>query len=317
MGSFENEDEEKIIGTIVKIDSEGLRGISNSPPRITLKDSISGVNPSTVSNQGNTSLTTVLDGVTISPKSTNTNDTIASKDTYETCSQKEVSGVTPANVNLEGVPMLEGVTPVSQMIGEPIKCVLKETVLIHLTNVDPTEGTMTLDSITGIHMPKQSTSGSQSNTDSHLVTPETNNQGNVNVTPPVISTLDGITEIPATNKQSDACTTPSAASTLDSITETPVHDKVVTNKQGNTCTTWSAASILDGVTETPVHDTLVTPDSNKHIEKDATLPDLVNSRTTSPALHLPTLDTQTDTIQSNSGEFDFPVLSSDDENNAA
>ena len=191
MDSFENEDEEKIIGTIVKIDSEGLHGISNSPPKITLKDSVSGVNPSTVPNQGNTSLTTVLDGVTISPKSTNTNDTTASKDTYEMCSQKEVSGVTPANVNLEGVLMLEGVTPVSQMIGEPIKCVLRETVLIHLTNVDPTEGTTTLDSVTGIHMPKQSTSGSQRNADSHPVTPETNNQGNVNVTPPVTSTLDG------------------------------------------------------------------------------------------------------------------------------
>ena len=202
MDSFENEDEEKIIGTIVKIDSEGLHGISDSLPRITLKDS--GVNPSTVSNQGNTSLTTVLDRVTISPKSTNTNGTIASKDTYETCSQKEVSGVTPANVNLEGVPMLEGLTPVSQTISEPNKCVLKETVLIHLTNVDPTEGTMTLDGVTGIHTPKQSTSGSQSNTDSHLVTSETNNQGNVNVTPPVISTLDGVTEIPATNKVTPA-----------------------------------------------------------------------------------------------------------------
>ena len=75
--------------------------------------------------------------------------------------------------------------------------------------------------------------------------------------------------------------------------------------------------LLDGLTETPVHDTLVTPDSNKQSEKDATLPDLVNSRITSPALHSPTLDTQTATIQSNSGEFDFSALSSDDENKTA
>ena len=230
MDSFGNEDEEKIIGTIVKIDSEGLHGISDSPLRITLKDSVSGVNPSTVPNQ---SLTTVLDGVTISPKSTNTNDTTALKDMYEMCSQKDVSGVTPANVNLEGVPMLEGVTPLSQTIGEPIKCVLRETVLIHSTNVYPTEGTTTSDDVTGIHTPKQSISGSQSNADSHPVTPETNNQGNVNVTPLVTSTLDGVTEIPATNIQSDTCTTPSAASTLDAITEAPVDNKVVTNKQGN------------------------------------------------------------------------------------
>ena len=45
MDSFENEEEEKIIGTIVKIDNEGLHGISDSPPRITLKDSVSSVNP--------------------------------------------------------------------------------------------------------------------------------------------------------------------------------------------------------------------------------------------------------------------------------
>ena len=49
--------------------------------------------------------------------------------------------------------------------------------------------------------------------------------------------------------------------------------------------------------------------------KDATLPDLVNSGVTSPALPSPTLDTQTANIQPNSGEFDFPALSSDDENN--
>ena len=188
MDSFKNEDEEKIIGTIVKIDSEGLHGISDSLPRITLKDSVSSVNPSTVPNQGITSLTTVLDGVTISPKSTNNNDTTASKDTYEMSSQKEASGVTPANVNLEGVPRLEGVTPVAQTTGEPIKCVLRETVSIHSTNVDPKEGTMTLDGITGTHTLKPTTSGSQSNADSHPVTPETNNQGNINVIPPVTAT---------------------------------------------------------------------------------------------------------------------------------
>ena len=44
MDSFKNEEEEKIIGTIVKIDNEGLHGISNSPLRITLKDSVSSVN---------------------------------------------------------------------------------------------------------------------------------------------------------------------------------------------------------------------------------------------------------------------------------
>ena len=46
MDSFKNEDEEKIIGTIVKIDSEGLHGISDSPPRITLKESNTGANSS-------------------------------------------------------------------------------------------------------------------------------------------------------------------------------------------------------------------------------------------------------------------------------
>ena len=101
MDSFENEDKEKIIGTIVKIDNEGLHGISDNPLRITLKDSVSVVNPSTMPSQGETSLTTVLDGVTISPKSTNTNDTTASKDTYEMGSQKEVSSVTPPNANLK------------------------------------------------------------------------------------------------------------------------------------------------------------------------------------------------------------------------
>ena len=195
--------------------------------------------------------------------------------------------------------------------------VLSETVLIHSTNADPTEGTTTLDGVTGIHTPKQSTVGSQSYTDSHPVTPETNNQGNVNVTPPVTTTLNGVTEIPATNKQSDACTTPSAASTLDGVRDPLVHNKLFTNKQGDACTTRSVASVLDGVTETLVHDTPVTPDSNRQSEKDATLPDLVNSRTTSSALHSPTLDTHTATILSNSGESDFPALSSDDENNAA
>ena len=55
MDSFENEEEEKIIGTIVKIDNEGLPGISDSLPRITLKDSVSSVssvNPPTVPSQG-------------------------------------------------------------------------------------------------------------------------------------------------------------------------------------------------------------------------------------------------------------------------
>ena len=173
--------------------------------------------------------------------------------------------------------MLEGVTPVVQTTGETIKCVLKESASTHSTNVDPKGGSVTLDGITGTHTPKQTTSCLQSNADSHPVTPETNNQGNVNVIPPVTATLDGVTEIPATNIQSDACTTPSAASTLDAITETLVDNKVVTNKQGNARTTQSAASILDGITETPVHDTLVTPDSNKQSEKDATVPDLVNS----------------------------------------
>ena len=226
MDSFENEDEEKIIGKIVKIDSEGLHGISDSPPRITLKGSVSSVNPITVPSQGVTNLTTVLDGVTISPNSTNNNDTTASKDRYEMSSQKEVSGVTPANINMEGVPMLEGVTPVAQMTGEAIKCVLKESVSIHSTNVDPKGGSMTLDGVNGTHTPKQTTSCSQSNADSHPVTPETNNQGNVNVIPPVTATLDGVTEIPATNIKRDACTTPSAASTLDGITETLVDNKV-------------------------------------------------------------------------------------------
>ena len=75
------------------------------------------------------------------------------------------------------------------------------------------------------------------------------------------------------------------------------------------------ASILDGIAETLVHDTLVTPDSNKQSAKDATLPDLVNSVVTSPALPSPSLDMQTVNIQPNSGEFDFPTLPSDDENN--
>ena len=300
----------------MKIDNEGLHGISDSPPRITLKDSVSSVNPPTVPSQGIASSTTVLDGVTISPSSINNNDTTASNDRYEMSSQKEVSDVTPANINLEGVTRLEGVTPAVQTTGETIKCTLKESVSIHSTNVDSTGGSMTLDSITGTYTPKQTTSGSQSNSDSHPVTPETNNQGNVNGISPVTSTLDGVTAIPATNIQSDACTTPSAASTLDTITETLVDNKQG-NKQGNAHMTSAAASILDGVAETPVHDTLVTPDSNKQSAKDATLPDLVNSRITSPALHSPTLDRQTANIQSNSGEFDFPALSSDDENNAA
>ena len=203
-------------------------------------------------------------------------------------SQQEVSGVTPANVNLEGVPMLEGVTPVAQTTGETIKCVLKESVSTHSMNVDPKGGSTTLDGVTGTHMLKQTTSCSQSNADSHPVIPETNNQGNVSVIPPVTATFDGVTEIPATNIQHDACTTPSAASTLGPITETLVDNKVVRNKQGNVHMMRSAASILDGITETPGHNTLVSPDSTKQSEKDATLPDLVNSQITSPALHSPT-----------------------------
>ena len=315
MDSFKNEEEEKIIGTIVKIDNEGLHGISDSPPRITLKTLCLVSTPPTVPSQGIASFTTVLDGVTISPNSNN-NNTTASKDRYEMNSQNEVSGVTPANVNLEGVTRLEGVTPAAQTNGETIKCTLKESVSIYLMNVDPTRGSTTLDGVTVTYTPKQTTSGSQSNADSHPVTPETNNQGNINGISPVTSTLDGITVIPDTNKHSDACTTLSAASTLDAITETPVNNKQG-NKQGNAHMTRAAASVLDSIAETPVHDTLVTPDSNKQSAKDATLPDLVNSRITSPALHSPTLDTQTANIQSNAGEFDFPALSSDDENNAA
>ena len=43
-------------------------------------------------------------------------------------SQNEVSGVTPANINLEGVTRLDGVTPAVQTNGETIKCTWKESV---------------------------------------------------------------------------------------------------------------------------------------------------------------------------------------------
>ena len=265
-------------------------------------------------NQGTASLTTELDGVTI-PLNPNNNDTTASNDRYEMSTQNEVSSVTPTNVNLEGATRLEGVTPTVHKNGETIKCTWTESVSIHSTNVDPTGGSMTLDSITVTYTPKQTTLGSQSNTDSHPVTPETSNHGNINGISPVTSTVDGVTVNPDTNKHRNACIPLLAAPTLDAVTETPVNNRQG-NKQGNARMTWATASILDGVAETPVHDTLVTPDSNKQSAKDATLPDLVNSGVTSPALPSPTLDTQTVNIQPNSGEFDFPTLSSHDENNA-
>ena len=314
MDSFENEEEEKIIGTIVKIDNEGLPGISNSPPRITLKDSVSSVNPPTVPSEGFASFPTVLNGVTI-PSNPNNNDTTASIDRYEMSSQNKVSGVTPANVNLKGVTRLDGVTSAMQTNGETIKCTWKESVSSHLTNVDPMRGSTTLDGVTGNHMPKQTIPGSPSKADSHPVTPETTKQGVINGISPVTSVLDGITAIPATNIQSDACTTLSATPTLDAITETLVDNKP-SNKQGNIRMTRATASILDSIAETPVQNTLVTPDSNIQSAKHATLPELVNAQIASSAEHLPTLDTQTTNIQSNSGEFDFPALSSDDENNA-
>ena len=86
--------------------------------RITLKDSVSSVNPPTVPSQGIASSTTVLDGVTISPNSIKNNNTTASNDRYEMSSQNKVSGVTPANINLEGVTRLEGVTPAAQTNSE-------------------------------------------------------------------------------------------------------------------------------------------------------------------------------------------------------
>ena len=210
MDSFENEEEEKI----VKIDNEGLQGISDSLPRITLKDSVSSVNPPTVPIQGTASFTTELDGATI-PLNPNNNDTIASN---EMSTQNEVSGVTPANINLEGVTRLEGVTPTVHKNGETIKCIWPESVSTHSTNVDQTKGSRTLDSITVTFTPKQTTLGSQSNEDSHSVTPETSNHGNINGISSVTSTVDGITAIPDTNKHSDTCIPPLAAPTLDTVT---------------------------------------------------------------------------------------------------
>ena len=115
------------------------------------------------------------------------------------CSQKGVSDVTPVNVNLEGVQMSEGVTPVSQMTGEPNKCVVRETVVIQMTNAGLTEFTSTLDSITKPHMSRKPSLSSQSNVSCHPVTPEMSNQGNADATPPVKLTLDSITETAVVN----------------------------------------------------------------------------------------------------------------------
>ena len=188
-----------------------------------------------------------------------------------------------------------------------------------MTNVGPRECISTLDGVTELHTSRKPSLSSQTNASSYLVTPEKCNQGNVDAMPPVKPTLDGVTETAVVNNQSYACTASSVTSTLDTTLDgvrgTMVHDSVVTNKPSNTCLIQPVTSIRDGITETSVHNELVTPDSNSQIEKDATLPDLVSLRTTSSALDMPIPNTQVVTTQPNSGEFDFPALLSDDENN--
>ena len=121
MDSFDAE-EEKIIGTIVKLDCDGSKGISDSPPRITLNEDAIPVHK--IGLDGHEPATTgsnlPLEGVTGSQMSNNDvpsvqNNEVAPPDTVkdiESIKQKislkshPITPVTPASVALKGVTLL-------------------------------------------------------------------------------------------------------------------------------------------------------------------------------------------------------------------
>ena len=180
MDSFENEEEGKIIGTIVKLDSDSLQGVSDSPPRVTLKDTI--VNPAIVVNQGENmphvdGHTAELEGVMITSTTVNINDTIlinSSANKCETSTQKELDPMTPVNTTLEGVSVLEGVpseTSILQMPEGVSSHVSIESLSKSATPVNTTLPASTLDSVTAKYPPKQQTNAPVS---INSVTPESN-----------------------------------------------------------------------------------------------------------------------------------------------
>ena len=117
MDSFDAKDE-KIIGTIVKLDGDGLQGISDSPPRITLSEAVTpanivghdGVEPDTTGSK------LTLEGVTSMPVSKNDN-----------LSVQDAKVAPPNTTAMEGEPVkqrkghnLHPVTPVT-----PVNAALK------------------------------------------------------------------------------------------------------------------------------------------------------------------------------------------------
>ena len=104
MDSFDAE-EEKIIGTIVKVDDEGLHDISNSLPWIMLNEE--NVTNQQDLNSGMNSLTANLEGVTSHCSSTNTPTSPICDNTASTKVDK-MEGVTPTKVK---IPKAHSVSP--------------------------------------------------------------------------------------------------------------------------------------------------------------------------------------------------------------
>ena len=121
MDSFDAE-EEKIIGTIVKLDCDGSQGISNSPPRITLNEDANHVH--TTGLDGHEAATTgpnlPLEGVTDNQESNNDVPTVRNNEVVPLVTVNDIEPVTQ-NINF----IVHPITPVT-----PESAALKEVTLL-------------------------------------------------------------------------------------------------------------------------------------------------------------------------------------------
>ena len=234
MDSFDAEDE-KIIGTIVKLDCDGSQGISDSPPQITLNEAVT---PANVVDH---------DGVEL--------DTNGSKTT------------------------LEGVT--SRLVSE------NDSLSLQDAEAAPPKGTVM----------EGGTVKQRKSHNLHLVTPVNAALKGVTQKFPALQSTEGVTSNTVGNsKNSDQLTPANAA--LEGVTpKTPLVQ-------------------LSNASETASLGTDVTPENDTYKENQTNLLDLVinQNECAQPVLLASNQAVDAAVMPANVGEFDFPALSSEEDN---